>query len=330
MRRLLGAMTTVLCLAACTPHAPRAATVAATGAIRIVAKPLPLNPSDPKQASVGAFVFAGALQLTTPDTTLLGGQSDLKIVDGDQLVSESDEGSLLRAHIVLGPDGRLVGLDHATLTTLTGMDGKPLPGKWESDAEGVAVWPNGDLMISFEHDHRIWIYPAAGGPPHPAPMPNAKMHKNAGMEGLALAPREGADAYWVGIEGGSIWLCHLAGDCKQTPGQHPPSFGFRLPALFEMDDGDLVVEHHHWDPLTGNHLTIDVIDNPATNAAPATKAQLKLGPPLTLDNIEGVAVVARPGGVERFYLISDDNFQDDQRTLLMAFDWTPPAKAPAR
>lgn len=329
MRRLLGALITLLCLTACTPHAPRAAAAPATGTIRIVAKPLPLNPSDPKQSRVGAFVFAGALQLTTPDSSLLGGLSDLKLIGDDRLVSESDEGTLLRAHIVLGPDGRLVGLDQATLTPLTGMDGKPLPGKWESDAEGVAVWPNGDLMVSFEHDHRIWIYPAAGGPPRIAPMPNAKMPKNAGMEGLALAPREGADAYWVGLEGGSIWLCHLASDCKQTPGQHPPPFGSRLPALFEMDDGDLVVEHHHWDPLTGNRLTIDVIDNPAANAAPRLKAQLALGPPLTLDNIEGVAVVARPGGVQRFYLITDDNFEDNQRTLLMAFDWTPAPTAKA-
>ena len=52
---------------------------------------------------------------------------------------------------------------------------------------------------------------------------------------------------------------------------------------------------------------------------------------MTVDNIEGVAVAPRPGGVQRFYLISDDNFASNQRTLLMAFDWTrPPAKEPAR
>jgi hypothetical protein len=329
VRRLGGVLVLTAVLAACGPVRPHAAPLAADGAVRIVAKALPLNPSDPKQDRVGDFVLAGALQLTTSDSDLLGGLSDLKVGPGDQLVSESDQGSLLRAHIVLDADGRLVGLDQAKLTLLTGLDGRPLPGKVEADAEGVAVWPSGDLMISFEHDHRIWIYPAGGGPPRAAPFPQTVMPNNAGMEGLALAPKEGADAYWVGIEGGSIWLCHLASACQQTPGQFPPPFGYRLPALFEMDDGDLVVEHHHWDPLTGNHLTIDVIDNPATNKTPKLKAELKLGPPLTLDNIEGVAVVERPGGVHRFYLISDDNFKASQRTLLMAFDWTPPAPKPA-
>ena len=41
-----------------------------------------------------------------------------------------------------------------------------------------------------------------------------------------------------------------------------------------------------------------------------------------------MAVVNRPGGVRRLYLISDDNFSRYQRTLLMAFDWTPPKPAP--
>jgi hypothetical protein len=42
---------------------------------------------------------------------------------------------------------------------------------------------------------------------------------------------------------------------------------------------------------------------------------------LTVDNLEGVAAVPRPGGVTRFYLVSDDNASPQQRTLLLAFDW---------
>jgi hypothetical protein len=42
---------------------------------------------------------------------------------------------------------------------------------------------------------------------------------------------------------------------------------------------------------------------------------------LTRDNFEGVTVVARPAGVYRFYLISDDNFSPTQHTYLLAFDW---------
>lgn len=324
--RLRGFVLTALCalaLAACGRDA-RATGPEVEGPIHVLGQPLPLDPADPAHDRLGVFRFAGALHLTSPDTVLFGGFSDLKVDDRGDFVSESDEGSLMRGHIELGPDGRLTGVSHASLVRLRGRDGQVLPGKFEADSEGVALWPNGDLMVSFERDHRIWVYPAGGGPPHAAPKPDASMPENEGMEGLALAPHEGPDAYWVGIEGGDIWLCHLAATCQKTPGQFPPPVGWRMPALFEMPNGDLIVEHHHWDPLTGTHLTISIIDNPASNPTPRVKAELALATPLTVDNIEGVAAVPRPDGVWRLYLISDDNFsRKDQRTLLMAFDWTP-------
>ncbi len=325
MKSLALGIFALLLLPACSP-AMRAPGSVVDGPIHVLAASLPLDPADPEHQRLGDFVFAGALYLTSPETALFGGFSDLKVTQDGHFVSESDEGSLMRGHIVLGPDGRLAGLDQTSITRLKGLDGQVLSGKFEADSEGVAVWPNGDLMVSFEHDHRIWVYPAAGGPPHAVPRPQVDMPENKGMEGLALAPREGPDAYWVGIEGGEIWLCHLAKACERSAAQFPPAPGYRLPALFEMANGDLVVEHHHHDD-DGTRIVVSVIDNPAANPAPRTKAQLVLASPLTVDNIEGVAVVSRPGGVQRFYLISDDNFaKRDQRTLLIAFDWTPPGK----
>jgi hypothetical protein len=321
VRALALAALLSLSLAACAPHHFHTPSAPDERAIRIDARALPLNPADPKQDRVGAFVFAGALQLASPDTALFGGLSDLKVSDDGVLTAVSDEGSLLRAHIVLDDAGRLVGLDRGRIALLTGQDGRPLPNKNEADAEGLAVWPNGELMVSFEHDHRIWIYPAGGGQPRPAPRPGGRMPKNSGMEALALAPAEGADAYWVGVEAGQIWLCRRSGGCQPAHGQFPAPLGYRLPALFEMANGDLVIEHHHWDPVGGTHVIISVIGNPATKAGPALKARLRLDPPLTIDNIEGVAVVDRAGGAHRLYLISDDNFARTQKTLLMAFDF---------
>src|SRR5439155_17236546 len=171
-----AALALALVLAACAPapaalHNGPARPVPADGSIRIVATPLPLNPKNPAQDRIGDFVFAGAVQLTSPDTTLLGGLSDLKVAADGSLVAETDEGALVRAQIVLDDKGRLIGLDHARISLLKGLNGQPLPGKAEADAEGVAAWPNGDLMISFERDDRIWVYPADGGAPRPAPKP---------------------------------------------------------------------------------------------------------------------------------------------------------------
>ena len=42
-------------------------------------------------------------------------------------------------------------------------------------------------------------------------------------------------------------------------------------------------------------------------------------PPLTLDNFEGIACRANEKGETILYLVSDNNFSDKQRTLLMMF-----------
>jgi hypothetical protein len=318
----------IIFLAACakTPTTAGPAARPAEGPLLIHAKSLPLNPKDPAQSRVGDFVYAGGIQLTTTDTSLLGGLSDIKVDRGGNLVSESDEGSLLRAHIVLDATGRLVGLDHATIVRLKGEGGQVLPDKAEADAEGVALWPNGDLMVSFERDHRIWIYPAAGGAPRTAPRPSETMPSNAGMEGLALAPSRGADAYWVGVENGDIFLCHLATDCEQVVDYPYPPPGWRLPALGETPAGEFVLMHTAWDPVRGNRIAISIWPKTPVKGGHAID-MLHLAFPLTVDNFEGVAVVPGPRGGDRFYMISDDNFSDRQRTLLLAFDRVPAVSA---
>ena len=52
-------------------------------------------------------------------------------------------------------------------------------------------------------------------------------------------------------------------------------------------------------------------------------ARLEMTRPLTVDNYEGLAAIPAEDGSVRFYLLSDDNFQSSQRTLLLAFDWKP-------
>ena len=43
---------------------------------------------------------------------------------------------------------------------------------------------------------------------------------------------------------------------------------------------------------------------------------------MSVDNFEGLSVT-RINGEERFFLISDDNFNDNQRTLLISFAFDP-------
>ena len=312
-----AALGLTLALAACAqpPTLPRTP-VAAGPSITIKAVPLALNPTDVGKQALGRFSYAGGLALTSDDTARLHGLSDLKITRDGALLSESDEGDLLKARIVLDTRGRLVGLTDAKMTVLDGVDGTPLQSKQEADSEGIAVLANGDMLVSFEEHDRILVYPAKGGPPREAPSPDVKFPFNLGMEALAAYPKAGPDAYVVGGEAsGQTWICRLSAACvadRLVP--KPPEYG--LVAVAPLDDGRIAYLLRAWDPIRGSRVTLTLLD-----AKGAEIARLDLAKPLTVDNFEGLAAVPGVHGDIRFYLISDDNFSASQRTLLLAFDW---------
>ncbi|WP_333587654.1 esterase-like activity of phytase family protein [Phenylobacterium sp.] len=306
-------------LFACAP-APAslpAAPVAAGPGIAVTAIPVPLNPARPDETRLGAFTYAGGLALSSSETARFHGLSDL-VVDADQQITAiTDEGDLIEGRLVLDAAGRLTGMTDVRLSPMAGLDGRPLPNKAASDAEGLAVLPGGDRLVSFEHQARIWLYPAAGGPPRPAPQPEVDFPPNGGMEALAHDPERGADAYVVGGEdSGETWLCRLSAPCVPGPAVNKGR-EFGLVALRRLPGDQTAYLLRAWDPARGSRIIL-TIQGPAGEAG-----RLELARPYTVDNFEGVDFVPRPEGGYRIYLVSDDNFQSSQRTLLLAFDWTP-------
>jgi hypothetical protein len=292
------------------------------GPVKVEADPVAMDPTRPDLLQAGRFRYAGGLVLKGPRERGFGGLSDLRIGPDGALTSVSDEGGLLRGRIVLDEHGRLTGLRDTVLEPLTGEDGRPLEHKVDADSEGLAIWPDGALMVSFERRHRIWFYPARGGPPRSLPIPSISMPVNKGLEGLSTAPAMGPNAYWAGVEGGSVWLCRKTRACVRWTGMPGPGLGCRLSALAEATRRRLVILHHCFNPFTASsRVRVEVVRIPPRpmDVAPIL-AELKIAAPMTVDNLEGVAAVRAPGGGLRLYLISDDNFSDDQRTLLLAFD----------
>lgn len=307
-------------LLACAPAQPPLPKqpVAADGRIVIAAELVPLDPKDPAKTQIGDFTYAGGLALTSEQTSRLHGLSDLHIDAGGRLTAISDEGDLLTARLLLDRSGRPTGLAEARIAPLPGLDGKPLPGKLAADAEGLAVLASGDRLVSFEQNHRVWLYPAAGGAPRPAPAPEASLPSNGGLEALAPDPATGPDAYIAGAEEtGQTWTCRLSAACAEGPKVEKDA-AFALVAIRKLPDGATAYLLRAWDPLRGNRNVLSIV-GPAGEVA-----RLELARPLTVDNFEGLAVVPIPRGL-RFYLLSDDNFQSLQRTILMAFDWRPRA-----
>lgn len=321
MIRALACAGLAALLAACAPASAvlPPGPIPAGAAIAISALPAPLNPDDPGQDRLGSFVYAGGLHLSSDQTGRLHGLSDLAVSADGRLASISDAGDLLTARLTLDAAGRPTGLADARLGPLPGMDGAPLQGKGRADAEGLALMAGGDRLVSFEHDHRIWRYPAAGGPPRPAPMPAEAFTDNNGMEAIAALP--GPGAYAVGAEdSGHTWSCRLSGGCRPSYSvEIPAGAGAGLVGAAALPGGRIAWLIRAWRPLAGNHIALTIRD-----PAGAEIDRLELARPLTVDNFEGLAAVPQADGRIRLYLISDDNFSPQQRTLLLAFDWTPP------
>jgi hypothetical protein len=292
-------------------------TRAAAQSIRIDAVPVPLNPQEPSVTAIGDFLYAGGLWLTSKQTDRFREISDIVVTGQDRLLGVGDGGILFSARLVFDAAQRLTGIADASLAPLVGEDGKALTGQSRIDAEGLAILANGDRLVSFERDHRIWLYPTAGGTPRAVPSPAEQFPSNFGMEALATDPAVAPDAYVVGEEmTGKTWTCRLTMPCVESHTVEKPG-EFGLVAMNRLGKDTMAYLLRAYDPFRGSRITLQIV------RSTTVIAQMDMALPLTVDNFEGLASVPATNGATRFYLMSDDNGSSAQRTLLLAFDWKP-------
>lgn len=330
MRAGLGLVGGLVLLSACAPIAELPPAPVPYGApIKVVATPVPMDPTDPAHVRIGNFAYAGGAQLTSDQTARLHGLSDLKVWPDGRFIAQGDQADLVTGRIVLDSADRLAGLADVRISALKDVDGAELypKGQTEFDSEGVAELANGDRLTSFEQHDRILLYPRDGSNPRPAPAPDRVFQNNLGMEALTADPAAGPDAYRVGVEpSGELFACRLSAGCAPA-GKVALDERAGLVAMERLPGGRMAYLLRGFAPATGNVVRLRI-----TAADGTTVDELRIARPLTVDNLEGLGAVPGPGGTVRFYLVSDDNFgtfnglPTDQRTLLLAFDWTPPGR----
>lgn len=283
---------------------------------------VPLNAPDLEDGS-GMLTYAGGVEITS-GFNRLHGLSDIKFIEADSFYAVSDEGLLVRGRVRLDTAGRLIGVEGVQVRPLTDPDGLPLLPKYLADAEGLAILPGGDLLVSFERAHRAWRYDREGRWLDERVIPDFAFTDNDGMEGIASA---GGDAFWAAGENGGLWLC-LIRECRET--MSPPDL---VPSDDDLRVTSLVADPHQglWALMRAYHAdrntnTIEIAGLLVGHGhynRPETHFWMPVASftaPATVDNFEGIAAVRRPDGGVRLYILSDDNFNDSQRTLLLAFD----------
>lgn len=275
-------------------------------AIGIESRHVPLGIGGAELAS--GVRYAGGLVLRGAS---LHGLSDVKI-EGDRAWAVSDFGDLIRFDIRLDRNGRLAAAANAVSRPLTGPDGAVLTPKANADAEGLALLSDGRVLVSFERDHRIWSYGVgANDRPMAVTRPDAPFPDNEGMEGLATGP----DGSWLALgEGGGAWLCRPA-TCIAVGDGLTPADDFRFTGTDRDPAGGWFVVERYYSPPLNMAVRVRRLSPEGVLSAPI----IQLRPPASTDNFEGVAAVPTATGV-RLYMLSDDNANPLQKTLLLAFD----------
>ena len=321
--------------------------------LAVTATPVALDPADPERRDLDRLVYRGGFHITSPEARF-GGLSGLKVIPSGPttfLVAPTDQGDLFAINFGVDEAGEFGAIGPgATLSMLLGPAGDPLDDKAAADAEGVA-WRGSTLHVSFERNHRVSAFDleCAASARERTQLAFGGFQgvdgvgDNAGVEGLALS----LDGQFIlGLEAP---LPDGAGPIAIVRPGEPAVFDQALPAMdddlritgldYVIEDGVevLYAVRRAWDPVRGSRVAITRTlllrtDDERLFVGP-TETLARLASPLTVDNFEGIAVAALKNGQTSIFLVSDDNFSKDQRTLILSFTYDRGAgatPAPAR
>jgi hypothetical protein len=196
-----------------------------------------------------------------------------------------------------------------------------------ADAEALALTPNGSFLVAFEGRHRIWRYDPPPRTFESMPTPIAVPAKisrapsNGGLEGLTSLPdrrllalteefanSDGSFKGWLIDEGQFAELAYL------------PAKGFHVADCAALTNGDVLVLERRYVSFGIFSARLTIVDGKTIQPGGKLSGRelLRIEQPLVVENFEGLAVQQTPKGT-MIYLVSDDNYNPFQQTLLLQF-----------
>ncbi|WP_456380687.1 esterase-like activity of phytase family protein [Hydrogenimonas sp.] len=236
------------------------------------------------------------------------------------LFAVSDNGWLYRLHLEFDGNGKIGDVRLLETFSLRDEKGKPLRGKEWRDAEGLAFAPSGELLVSFERHPRVILYDRSGRFVEtveiPKPLRKKKNYrgKNKMLEavvwhplyGLVTVPekplKQSDTTYHTIFARNERW---------KVPATGSPT------AIEVTRTNDLLLLERDFGPWE-RRIRLSLIRFHPKNGDYAVEvlADWRSSKGWNLDNFEGLTRI----GKNRYLMISDDNGNPFQKTVLVLFE----------
>jgi hypothetical protein len=306
--------------------------------VTVDAKPLTaFSLRAPGQRRFGMVEYLGGLELKSSHREF-GGFSAIRVEpDGQHFISLSDRGWWLTGRIVYDR-GQPAGIADARMAPMLGPDGRTLKARGWYDTESLAE-RDGWLYVGIERVNRIvrfdfarcgfraraTEYPAAATAA--ARPPYSNLPYNKGLEALTFAPRSG------GLGGALIAFSERGLDPNGNlqafliGGAMPGEFSVRRRDNFDISDsvtlpsGNVLLLERRFTWWTGIAIRLrriaisDIAPGALVDGAELLFADMGY----EIDNMEGLSVHTDANSAIVLTMVSDDNFNFLQRTVLLQF-----------
>ena len=300
---------------------------AAADSIDVVATPVvPDAGSTP--FTTGRLEYLAGFAITSEAKTF-GGLSGMSLsADGGIATALADTGVWFRLALRHDASGCLTAVAGGDSARLRDEHGKPLTSKHVGDAESITRAADGSYYVTFEGWHRLWRYKTLAAPAKYIRAPKA-MASLPGNEGVEAATQLRDGRFLLLSEGGFTdggdLLGWLGNSKRWADLTLAPAGTFRPTDLTALPNGDLLLLERSVSLFGGFAARLSVIA--AATIAPGARLSGQelavIKSPLPTDNFEAVAARAATDGSILIYVLSDNNFNDMERTLLLQFRWRP-------
>jgi len=307
--------------------------------IKIKSVRINFNPANTAQTRFGKLEWRGGIEIIGLNKNF-GGLSGIATArDGARFIAVTDEGMWISGDIEYEA-GRLTNVANVKIAPMLDRRGRSFVGKNATDAESVATYDarglDGELLVAFERNQRIGLYNfgtkgvGAREKIIPLPVEAKKMRGNKEFESVGRYP-EGSPLEKTIIviserfldDAGNIigWL--IGGP---TPGRFTVKRidDFDITDLTITPDNELIILERYFSVFSGVKMRLRKIKSADVKPGAVLDGEVlfEADQKYTIDNMEGLASHRTADGEVRLTLISDDNFNAFQRTLLMQFALT--------